>query len=178
MQNKALLCGFFIGVLTGCFFGWQLQKSDTTVIEKHSVDTIIVNHIDTIRQVHPIYITERVVDTCFIEKPVQSIPIVQRHYADNDLYDLWISGFQPNLDSIRVYNKIEYRDVYHEIERQTYVKRNELFIGAGFKAIQGTLMPNATISLKTKKDWLIQAEIGLYEQELTYGFTVSKKITR
>lgn len=178
-KSKTILCWFFIGVLTGLLFCSQGREDEPTVIEKHSVDTIFINRIDTIREVKPVYITERVVDTVFIETetsiPVR-LPITQRYFAKQGLYDLWVSGYEPNVDSINVYNKVEYRDIYHEVEKQIYPKRTELYGGVGFKLINGTVAPAATISLKTKKEWLIQAEFGLYDQKVMYGASVSRKI--
>jgi len=35
------------------------------------------------------------------------VPITSKHYG-NETYDAWVSGFEPNLDSIFVYQKTEY----------------------------------------------------------------------
>lgn len=35
------------------------------------------------------------------------VPITSKHYG-NDTYDAWVSGFEPSLDSIKVYQKTEY----------------------------------------------------------------------
>ena len=35
------------------------------------------------------------------------VPITSKHYG-NETYDAWVSGFEPNLDSIKVYQKTQY----------------------------------------------------------------------
>lgn len=35
------------------------------------------------------------------------LPITQNHYSDST-YEAWISGYEPCLDSIKIYNKTEY----------------------------------------------------------------------
>lgn len=36
------------------------------------------------------------------------VPIMQKHYKEDSLYEAWISGYEPSLDSINVFNKTEY----------------------------------------------------------------------
>jgi hypothetical protein len=35
------------------------------------------------------------------------VPITSKHYG-NDTYDAWVSGFEPSLDSIKVYRETQY----------------------------------------------------------------------
>lgn len=53
---------------------------------------------DTVSQVE--FITMH--DTVAVE-----VPITSKHYG-NETYDAWVSGFEPSLDSIKVYQKTEY----------------------------------------------------------------------
>ncbi len=50
---------------------------------------------------NPVVITEWMHDTVAVQ-----VPITSKHYGSKD-YDAWVSGFEPNLDSIKVYQKTE-----------------------------------------------------------------------
>ena len=70
--------------------------------------TVITERIDTVELIRPVYIAERVVDS--VKIPVHDttyieVPITQRYYHEDSLYDAWVSGFLPQLDSISVYQK-------------------------------------------------------------------------
>jgi hypothetical protein len=55
------------------------------------------------------YITERlsVIDTIEVADSVEvKLPITQKHYEDS-AYSAWVSGYRPNLDSIKVYRRKE-----------------------------------------------------------------------
>ena len=58
----------------------SLQKLDSTVVLKDS-DSVNMTADSTVR-----------------------IPITQRHYVDTT-YEAWVSGFQPSLDSIRIFRQ-------------------------------------------------------------------------
>lgn len=69
---------------------------DSTVIR---YDTIRLPAIrDTIRD------SLLFTDTLFHDSVNVTIPIAQKEYKDS-LYDAWVSGWNPRLDSIRVYSK-------------------------------------------------------------------------
>ena len=61
----------------------------------------------------PKYITKYVIDTLVIEKEgtTLSLPVIQKHYSQNGIYDAWVSGVSAELDSIRTYNKTEYKTI-------------------------------------------------------------------
>jgi len=64
---------------------WPRQSRDTGNLENHIADAGIMVH-----------------DTVAVE-----VPITSKHYG-NENYDAWVSGFEPSLDSIKVYQKTEY----------------------------------------------------------------------
>ena len=108
------LCGFFVGK----------AKYDKPLVESVTRDTVVV--VDTAYYDRPIvkdsirtkfvtrwlpvvrtdtvtkcdYIT--MTDTVAVE-----VPITSKHYG-SDTYDAWVSGFEPSLDSIRVYQRTAY----------------------------------------------------------------------
>lgn len=106
----ALLClaaAFILGRKTA-------PKPEPVVIEK--TDTLTL--WDTITIDKPVYIKERVVeniyvpvaDTVLISKNDTTfivLPRTQKEYSDT-LYHAWVSGYQPALDSIKVFQRTEY----------------------------------------------------------------------
>lgn len=91
---------------------WQCsrQMEESTVIEHDTVwkDTTIYEPqpAETVQTGRVVYIKvpipgER--DTITVHDSIEvQVPIVQKRY-DDSLYTAWVSGFEPNLDSIRLY---------------------------------------------------------------------------
>ena len=97
-----LVLGFFAGY---CFRGLRPGP----VPPEPQRDTTWIH--DTIRLIRPVPVVEREIDTLLLEVPVHQtdtllvpVPITQKYYHDEN-YDLWISGFRPNLDSIYVFKE-------------------------------------------------------------------------
>ena len=70
---------------------------DTTIYQPQPAETIDIGKTVYIRIPYNIIETDTIHDS--IEVPV---PIYQKRY-DDSLYTAWVSGFRPNLDSIRLY---------------------------------------------------------------------------
>ena len=70
---------------------------DTTIYQPTPAETIDIGKTVYIRIPYNIIETDTIHDS--IEVPV---PIYQKRY-DDSLYTAWVSGFEPNLDSIRLY---------------------------------------------------------------------------
>ena len=66
-------------------------------------------------------------DSVLVEVPVES-----KHYHDNE-YDAWVSGYEPSLDSIKVYQRTEY--ITETITKTINPKRKPW--GIGFHAGYG-----------------------------------------
>ena len=120
---------FAIGALCGFFFGKAMYQP--TYGEKVARDTIIVH--DTVPDINPTpkdsvrtkWVTRWLpasTDTIdhFIEANnmvdhyadtskmiAVEIPITSKHYGSKD-YDAWVSGYEPSLDSIKVYKETQY----------------------------------------------------------------------
>lgn len=110
-----LLAVGFIGF--GMFLGYQFADAskkihhlpdggkvmDTIVIEKH--DTIRLQRFDTITEQVTRYKLVQVDfhdtiirnDTTFVE-----LPFTQKHYHEDSVCDIWISGYDPQLDSANI----------------------------------------------------------------------------
>lgn len=100
-----------------CIVGLAKCVPSRPIENKVKVDTMTVVVYDTIHYYNPIpkdsvvlkYITERlsVIDTIEVADSVEvKLPITQKHYEDS-AYSAWVSGYRPNLDSIKVYRRKE-----------------------------------------------------------------------
>ena len=116
------LAFFAIGALCGFFTGKSIYQP--TYGEKTARDTVIVR--DTVFDYHPSpadsarvryvtrylqkVLTDTVVKTDVItcnDSVLVEVPITSKHYGSKD-YDAWVSGFEPSLDSIKVYKETQY----------------------------------------------------------------------
>ena len=128
--NKTHLIVFIVGAILGLVSGFFIGKGiyDRPMIESVTRDT--VRTTDTIPHYYPQpvdgtvvrYITKLlpVVKTdTFVKTDVKTnvitcndtvaveVPITSKHYSSKD-YDAWVSGYEPSLDSIKVYSETQY----------------------------------------------------------------------
>lgn len=110
-MKKVLPC--LICLLVGVAIGFLSQgKPKVKTVTKFKTDTFIVEHTDTM----PIVKTEKVLkyvfvggdtiygsDTIIVRDSIP-VPITQKEYQDS-VYHAWVSGYLPNLDSIKVNQK-------------------------------------------------------------------------
>lgn len=109
-------------VLLGAFMSIKIRPK--TIIER---DTITIVKIDTIRIPKPIYIKEKVVDTIFV--PIKDtirvndtlyiqLPKTQKYYSKDSLYQAWVSGYKPSLDSINIFQKVIEKTIINTITKK------------------------------------------------------------
>lgn len=166
-----------IAVLAVCLI-LSLTNRKEVVIEKHTTDTVTIVRIDTFRTVLPRFITEKVVDTIFVEKTSENVlklPITQKYY-NTDSYQAWVSGYKPNLDSINVFNKVVERTVNNTIDRFVYQKSVDWYLNAGSMFIGKKVAPYVGLNVKFKNDLVIGANAGVYEKNMFYGFNIGFKL--
>jgi hypothetical protein len=96
----------------------------------------------------------------------------QVRYSENGVYDAWVSGFQPRLDSFFVYGKEtttsiiqstpapRKRDYYATITARQHT--NKPFIGIGVKSVG--------------EKFLIGGEIGVLDNKFYYGIDIGIKL--
>lgn len=125
--NKTNLIVFLVGVFLGLCTGFFTAKAiyDQPIEESVTRDTVIV--YDTIPHYYPkpvdsatvkyvtkffpvvksdtinhfVEVSKMIHDTVAVE-----VPITTKHYRAME-YDAWVSGYEPSLDSIKVYQKTE-----------------------------------------------------------------------
>ena len=95
---------------------------DTIIVEKPVIKK--VETIDTLLLPVPTTDTLMLHDTVLIH-----LPIEQRQYSD-PRYTAWVSGYRPQLDSIRIYQQTEY--ITKEIKMVTKPKRWGIGLQAGY----------------------------------------------
>lgn len=167
---------FIFNVVLTCHY----CTNEPVVVSTHTTtDTIYIEKIDTLYDTVIQVKEERIVDTMYVkgESEIISLPITQKHYSDTLKYDLWVSGYKPNLDSIKVYSKstiINVQNTTTQIVENT--AKTKVYVFGGLNALQDEFVPKVGITLITKKEWLITPEIGLYHNKPVYGISIGKNI--
>lgn len=125
IKKIAIYTGIALAVVLSIFyFGYRQGRKSIDVEVKKEVDTVYHLKYDTVKMKFVEYKTEKVIDTVYLHSDSAvyvPIPLTQRIYA-SDSYRLWVSGYNPRLDSIETYNRIEYRTIkdYREIVKKEY----------------------------------------------------------
>ena len=156
-------------------FTKRTPEQNEVIKEITIVDTVRINTTDTITRYEPKYITQRVVDTLYITDTL-FLPITQKHYSEPNMYDVWVSGYEAKMDSIKTYNKTEYKYVEKEVTREVVVNKYELYLNGGLNAFSGTFVPKVGVSLITPKKTHYNVNLGLYNGEMTYEIEAGFKL--
>ena len=168
-----------IAVLSILLFLSYTQK-ETEVVERVVTDTLTIVRLDTIRERIPHFVSERVVDTIIVERASENtlnMPITQRLYEDEN-YKAWVSGYNPSLDSINVFNKVVTNNVYTTVTKKVYPKSLDWYLNVGSMIIDKDPAPYMGLGLKFKKDWAIGANVGYYREKMFYGINVGFKLNK
>lgn len=158
----------------------SLGTSDADIDIKVKTDTVTVIKRDTIESVKPVFITERIVDTIFIEKVSGNgikLPITERYYKDEG-YELWITGYKPELKQINLFTKTEYSYITKETTREIYPKVWSLYMEGGITGFTGAIIPTVSLNLTSPSRWSFRGGIGYYDKRLVYQAGVGYKLTR
>ena len=156
-------------------FTKRTPEQNEVVKEITIVDTVRYTQIDTITRYEPKYITQRVVDTLYITDTL-FLPITQKHYSEPNMYDVWVSGYEAKMDSIKTYNKTEYKYVEKEVTLEVVKNKYGLYLNGGLNAFSGTFIPKVGVSLVTPKEAQYNVNLGLYKGEMTYEIGVGFKL--
>lgn len=123
MSNESKLYTLALAIMLGIgligfggFLGWKISsekfkhdescliKTDTITIFK--TDTCIVKDYDTIVENLVRYKQIAIHDTTFVfADDTIKIPITQKHYHKDSICDIWVSGYEPCLDSANIIQK-------------------------------------------------------------------------
>lgn len=104
--HKAIICvlsGFLLAMVFFIIYDNKTSQSANKGVNIKSIDTVVVR--DTLRIEVPVekikYRDRKIVDTLYLQTPQDTtpLPIEEKVYQDS-IADIYISGFQPNIDSI------------------------------------------------------------------------------
>lgn len=180
---KKWLSKYLPYVIIGICLVWigkfMLDSRNPSVVTVHSTDTVFVTKVDTLELVSPIFVTKKVVDTLIVyvnDSSKVSLPIEQKRYLEPDKYDLYISGVNPRLDTIRVFNKTEYQTITKTITNTVYPKVWSGYVSANVMSIDTKLAPSVNVMLVSPKKLMLGAGIGIYDNKPIYNVTVGLKM--
>lgn len=156
-------------------FTKRTPEQNEVIKEITIVDTVRVYTTDTITRYEPKYITQRVVDTLYITDTL-FLPITQKHYSEPNMYEVWVSGYEAKMDSIRTYNKTEYKYVEKEVTREVVKNKYELYLNGGLNAFLGVFIPKVGVTLTAPNKTLYNVNLGLYDGKVTYEIGVGIKL--
>ena len=177
---------FLLGILLG-FFVCMMLSTYKEITPNHipvsKTDTISVTEyktiVDTIFVDKPKYYKEVIRDTVplnqFVRNEDNYLVVTQKEYRDSN-YVAWVSGVEPQLDSIMVFNSTEYVFKTSTIEKVKTIedKTGKWFTGAGLYRLDNTLVPKINIVYQ-KKRIMVGASVGLYNNQPIYGGDINLK---
>lgn len=183
MKNYVI---FALGIVLGIIMGMKLSsfnKNSISYIKSYETDTISVTEYvtfrDTIFVEKPKYYKEVIRDTVPIETfsvDGENLLISQKEYCDSN-YIAWVSGIDPRLDSIMVFNSTEYVFKTSTIEKVKTIedKTEKWFAGAGMYRLDNTLVPKLNVVYQ-KNRIMVGACVGLYNNQPMYGIDFNLKV--
>lgn len=178
---------FLLGVLVGIGCGTAFFYCDRTpTININDIKTDTISHIeyktvkDTVFVDKPKYYKEIIIDTVpfniYVENKGDYLIVSQKEYRDSN-YVAWVSGVEPQLDSIMVFKNTEYVFKTSTIETIKTIedKTGKWFTGAGLYRLDNNLVPKLNVVYQ-KKRIVVGASVGLYNNQPIYGVDINFKV--
>ena len=176
---------FLLGVLVGFVCSKLVSKQNDIKPQcnyETKTDTVTEYKIirDTAFVERPKLCKEIIRDTVWLDSLLDNdynhLIVSQKEYRDSD-YVAWVSGVEPQLDSIMVFNSTEYVFKTSTIEKFKTIedKTGKWFTGAGLYRLDNTLVPKLNVVYQ-KKRIMVGASVGLYNKQPIYGVDINYKI--
>ena len=175
---------FLLGVFVGTVCGELIPKNDAQpqYIYETKKDTVTEYKIvrDTTFVERPKVYKEIIRDTIqlnsLLDNGSKHLVVSQKEYRDSN-YVAWVSGVEPQLDSIMVFNNTEYVFKTSTIETVKTIedKTGKWFTGAGLYRLDNTLVPKLNVVYQ-KKRIMVGASVGLYNNQPMYGIDLNLKV--
>ena len=176
---------FLLGVLVGFVCSKLVSKQNDIKPQcnyETKTDTVTEYKIvrDTEFVERPKVYKETIRDTIqlnsLLDNGSKHLVVSQKEYRDSD-YVAWVSGVEPQLDSIMVFNNTEYVFKTSTIETVKTIedKTGKWFTGAGLYRLDNTLVPKLNVVYQ-KKRIMIGASVGLYNNQPIYGVDINFKV--
>ena len=176
---------FLLGVLVGFVCSKLVSKQNDIKPQcnyETKTDTVTEYKIirDTAFVERPKLCKEIIRDTVWLDSLLDNdynhLIVSQKEYRDSD-YVAWVSGIEPQLDSIMVFNNTEYVFKTSTIETVKTIEDNKgkLFTGAGIYMIENDFIPKLNIAYQ-KKNVIAGASIGIYNKKTIFGLDINIKL--
>ena len=176
---------FLLGVLVGFVCSKLVSKQNDIKPQcnyETKTDTVTEYKIirDTAFVERPKLCKEIIRDTVWLDSLLDDdynhLIVSQKEYRDSD-YVAWVSGIEPQLDSIMVFKNTEYVFKTSTIETIKTIedKTGKWFTGAGLYRLYNTLVPKLNVVYQ-KKRIMVGASVGLYNKQPIYGVDINYKI--
>ena len=173
-----------LGVLVGTVCGELIPPNDAQpqYIYETKKDTVTEYKIvrDTTFVERPKVYKEIIRDTIqlnsLLDNGDKHLVLSQKEYRDSN-YVAWVSGVEPQLDSIMVFNNTEYIFKTSTIETIKTIedKTGKCFMGAGLYRLDNALVPKLNVVYQ-KKRIMVGASVGLYNNQPIYGVDINFKV--
>ena len=177
------LLGMFLGIAGGLMLS-TFNEIPPNYIPVTKTDTISVTEYKTVRDTifvdKPKFYKEVIRDTVpinqFVINEDSCLVVTQKEYRDSN-YVAWVSGVEPQLDSIMVFNNTEYVFKTSTIGTVKTIedKTGKWFTGAGLYRLDNALVPKLNVVYQ-KKRIMVGASVGLYNNQPIYGVDINYKI--
>ena len=175
---------FLLGVFVGTVCGELIQKNDVQpqCIYETKTDTVTKYKIvrDTTFVERPKVYKEIIRDTIqlnsLLDNGSKHLVVSQKEYRDSN-YVAWVSGVEPQLDSIIVFKNTEYVFKTETIEtiKNIEYENGKLFAGAGLYRLDKTFVPKVNVAYQ-KNRIIVGASVGLYKNQPMYGIYLNLKV--
>ena len=176
---------FLLGVLVGFVCSKLVSKQNDIKPQcnyETKTDTVTEYKIirDTAFVERPKLCKEIIRDTVWLDSLLDNdynhLIVSQKEYRDSD-YVAWVSGIEPQLDSIMVFNNTQYVFKTSTIETIKTIedKTGKWFTGAGLYRLDNTLVPKLNVVYQ-KKRIMVGASVGLYNNQPIYGIDLNFKV--
>ena len=176
---------FLLGVLVGFVCSKLVSKQNDIKPQcnyETKTDTVTEYKIvrDTEFVERPKVYKETIRDTIqlnsLLDNGSKHLVVSQKEYRDSN-YVAWVSGVEPQLDSIMVFNNTEYVFKTSTIETVKTIedKTGKWFTGAGLYRLDNTLVPKLNVVYQ-KKRIMVGASVGLYNNQPIYGVDINFKV--
>lgn len=168
-----------IGVLVALLYLSLAKDKQVEVVEKSVTDTLVVYKTEKIVEYQPKYITKRVTDTLYLPSDSnKQLPLLmeQKHYQNEGVYDVWVSGYNTQLDSINTYPQIKKTTITNTITKEIEVNRMNVYPYMGINNFNGSVNLIIGIALKMPKRTIYMGEIGAIDGKMYYGLRIGFKL--
>lgn len=176
---------FLLGVLVGFVCSKLVSKQNDIKPQcnyETKTDTVTEYKIirDTAFVERPKLCKEIIRDTVWLDSLLDNdynhLIVSQKEYRDSD-YVAWVSGIEPQLDSIMVFKNTEYVFKTSTIKTVKTIedKTGKWFTGAGLYRLDNTLVPKLNVVYQ-KKRIMVGASVGLYNNQPIYGVDINFKV--